>query len=130
MQITLLFLNAALFLCITVLHILRKGLHNYQASGRNATKFCTVVPNQFQHNYCSLFFSHKNACQFTRTEHKAPDNIKVHRSLRFIVHSRIVDPKHRTCFISACWRLEFGGGSLSIGKSVHPCLHAHALFLL
>ena len=59
---------------------------------------------------------------------QSPDNTKVHRSLRFTVHSRIVDPKYRTCFISACWRLEFGGGSLTVGKSVHPCLHAQALF--
>jgi hypothetical protein len=123
------FLNAALIRCITVLHILRKGLHNSQAPGRTATKFCMVVPNNFS-IITVVFFSHKNACQFTCTEHKAPGNTKVHRSLKFTVHSRIADPKHGTNFISACWRLEFGGVPLSVGKSVHPRLHAQALFFL
>jgi hypothetical protein len=63
-QIVLQFLSAALIRCITVPHILRKGLHNSQAPGRNATKLCTVVPNIFS-IITLVFFSHKNACQFT-----------------------------------------------------------------
>ena len=51
------FLNAPLIRCITVLHILRKVLHNSQAPGRNATKFCTVVPNNFS-IITVVFFSH------------------------------------------------------------------------
>ena len=53
-------------------------------------------------------------CQLTSTERKTTDKTKV------IGPSRTVGSQHDTCFMSAFWRLEFGGGSYIFGKFVGP----------
>ena len=47
-----------------------------------SSKCCSLAPNVFQHKYCSLLLTRKNAYNFKCTWQKAPDKREVRRLLQ------------------------------------------------
>jgi hypothetical protein len=80
------------------------GVHKFRA-----TKYCTLAPNIFSVVIAVLFFAFEKVYQFTRTEHKAPDN-------------RTVGCQYATSFLSPFWRLEFGVDPRFGGEICGPLL--------
>jgi len=67
-----------------------------------STKCCLVASNIFQHKYCSLLLTYKNAYNFECTQQKAPDNSEARRLHNF--GSSVWNLLHVTRLAARIWK--------------------------